>query len=79
MQATLWAVGLEDAGVAIDELREALPDNPRWAVTVRQGVLLLRYLGNSRNEAWTLCEQAWHVLRPHWIARVAHTPRIWLT
>ncbi|WP_083007597.1 urease accessory protein UreD [Halomonas sp. GT] len=79
VQATLWAVGLEDAGAAIDELREALPDNPRWAVTVRHGVLLLRYLGNSRNEAWALCEQAWHLLRPRWISRAAHTPRIWLT
>ncbi|TVP47960.1 MAG: urease accessory protein UreD [Halomonas sp.] len=79
VQATLWAVGISDAPAAIEALREALPDNPRWAVTVRQGVLLLRYLGNSRNEAWALCEQAWQLLRPRWIDRAAHTPRIWLT
>ncbi|MCA1771726.1 MAG: urease accessory protein UreD [Halomonas sp.] len=79
VQATLWAVGIADATGAIEALREALPDNPRWAVTVRHGVLLLRYLGNSRNEAWALCEQAWHLLRPRWIEREAHTPRIWLT
>lgn len=79
VQATLWAVGIADAPAAIDALREALPDNPRWAVTVRYGVLLLRYLGHSRNEAWALCEQAWQLLRPRWIEREAHTPRIWLT
>ncbi|XGA79813.1 urease accessory protein UreD [Halomonas sp. CH40] len=79
VQATLWAVGVSDASSAIDELRNTLPDNPRWAVTVRHGVLLLRYLGHCRNEAWALCEQAWQLLRPRWIARDAHTPRIWLT
>lgn len=79
VQATLWAVGIADVAGAIEALREALPDNPRWAVTVRHGVLLLRYLGNARNEAWALCEQAWHLLRPLWIEREAHTPRIWLT
>ncbi|WP_346796717.1 urease accessory protein UreD [Halomonas sp. Bachu 37] len=79
VQATLWAVGLSDAVEAIEALRETLPDSPRWAVTQRHGVLLLRYLGNSRNEAWTLCERAWHLLRPRLIERDAHTPRIWLT
>ncbi|XKF15398.1 urease accessory protein UreD [Halomonas sp. BLK-85] len=79
VQATLWAVGVNDASSAIDELRSTLPDNPRWAVTVRHDVLLLRYLGRCRNEAWALCEQAWQLLRPRWVARDAHTPRIWLT
>ncbi|WP_249977468.1 urease accessory protein UreD [Vreelandella olivaria] len=79
VQATLWAVGLDDATDAIEALRGALPAHPRWAVTHRYGVLLLRYLGNSRNEAWALCEQAWHLLRPRWVERDAHTPRIWLT
>ncbi len=79
VQATLWAVGLDDAPAAIEALREALPDNPRWAVTERHGVLLMRYLGASRNEAWALCEHAWQLLRPRWIEREAHTPRIWLT
>ena len=79
VQATLWAVGISDAPAVIDELRDALPDNPRWAVTVRLGVLLLRYLGDSRNEGWALCEHAWQLLRPRWIEREAHIPRIWLT
>ncbi|MDR5906742.1 urease accessory protein UreD [Franzmannia qiaohouensis] len=81
VQATLWAVGLNDsdAAAAIEVLREALPDNTRWAVTLRHGVLLLRYLGHERNEAWAICQQAWELLRPVLLQRQAHTPRIWLT
>ncbi|MEQ6917255.1 urease accessory protein UreD [Halomonas aquatica] len=79
VQATLWAVGLEDEPGAVDALRDNLPMTPRWAVTVRHGVLLLRYLGNERNEAWHLCRQAWEILRPRLIGLPAHTPRIWLT
>ncbi|WP_412929271.1 urease accessory protein UreD [Halomonas sp.] len=80
VQATLWAVGLEDEREAVDALRDGLPGTaPRCAVTVRHGVLLLRYLGQERNEAWDLCRRAWEVLRPRLIGRPAHTPRIWLT
>lgn len=79
VQATLWAVGLDDEPEAIEALRESLPDSTRWAVTVRHGVLLLRYLGFDRNEAWALCEAAWRVLRPRLLGLEAHTPRIWLT
>lgn len=79
VQATFWAVGLDDEAEAIDLLREQLPDHNRWAVTRRGGVLLLRYLGTERNEAWALCEQAWHLLRPMLAGVSAHTPRIWMT
>lgn len=81
VQATLWALGLGDAEAlaAVEALREALPDNNRWAVTLRHGVLLLRYLGGERNEAWAICQQAWELLRPELMGCPAHTPRIWLT
>ncbi|MCB8889258.1 urease accessory protein UreD [Vreelandella malpeensis] len=79
VQATLWAVGLEEVDAAIEALRETLIACPHWAVTARHGVLLLRYLGGSRRDAWALCEQAWRLLRPRLIGREAHTPRIWLT
>lgn len=79
VQATLWAVGLGDEAEAIEALRERLPASPRWAVTVRHGALLLRYLGSERNEAWRLCEAAWRVLRPRLIDREACVPRIWRT
>ncbi|GGX92719.1 urease accessory protein UreD 2 [Litchfieldella qijiaojingensis] len=78
VQATLWAVGLED-DQAVAALREALPAAPYWAVTQRHGVLLLRYLGQERNQAWDLCQHAWEVLRPLLTGRQACVPRIWLT
>lgn len=79
VQATLWAVGLTDEAEAIEALRERLPASPHWAVTARHGVLLLRYLGTERNEAWALCEAAWKILRPRLIGREACVPRIWRT
>ena len=79
VQATLWVVGLEDDAAAIKTLRDALPANPHWAVTRRRGVVLLRYLGQERNEAWALCQQAWELLRPLLTGKAAIVPRIWLT
>lgn len=79
VQATLWVVGLDDEAGAIEALRETLPENHRWAVTRRRGVLLLRYLGQERNEAWALCQQAWELLRPRLTGQPASVPRIWLT
>lgn len=92
VQATLWAVGLEDESAAIERLRQGLGQGgndlagspgageaERWAVTVRDGVLLLRYLGHSRREAWSLCEAAWTLLRPMLMDREACVPRIWFT
>ncbi|WP_353981733.1 urease accessory protein UreD [Salinicola endophyticus] len=79
VQATLWAAGLAAPEVAVAALREALPAAPQWAVTQRLGVLLLRYLGDSRNQAWDYCQAAWHTLRPLLAEREACEPRIWRT
>ena len=79
VQATLWAVGLAEEVAAIEALRDAIATSPRWAVTVRHGVLLLRYLGQERNEAWDICQQAWACLRPMLSGSYAHPPRIWFT
>ncbi|MCR8913252.1 urease accessory protein UreD [Marinobacter panjinensis] len=79
VQATLWVVGLDDEAAAIEALRETLPASHRWAVTRRRGVVLLRYLGQERNEAWALCQQAWELLRPRLTGQPASVPRIWLT
>ncbi|BES70008.1 urease accessory protein UreD [Marinobacter nanhaiticus D15-8W] len=79
VQGTLWVVGLDDESEAIEALREQITVSPRWAVTRRRGVLLLRYLGNERNEAWAICQQAWEILRPRLTGYEAHIPRIWMT
>lgn len=79
VQATLWGVGLDAPSACIASLREVLPASPRWAVTFRHDVLLLRYLGDSRNEAWDLCQRAWDILRPSLCGRDACMPRIWFT
>ncbi|MDT8896226.1 urease accessory protein UreD [Halomonas sp. I1] len=81
VQASLWAAGFseEDAAEAVAALRDEVSGSPRWAVTTRNGVLLLRYLGNARNEAWDLCRHARDVLRPRLVGRRAQEPRIWRT
>ncbi|MEP6134019.1 urease accessory protein UreD, partial [Marinobacter sp.] len=79
VQATLWVVGLEDEAGAIEAIREQLPASAHWAITRRRGVVLLRYLGNERNEAWDVCQRAWEVLRPLLAGQSAVVPRIWLT
>ncbi|MFP4271479.1 MAG: urease accessory protein UreD [Halothiobacillaceae bacterium] len=79
VQSTLWAVGLEDPADAVAQLRATLPLSPRWGVTERAGVMLMRYLGHEANEAWSLCEQAWTILRPRLVGTTAVPPRIWRT
>lgn len=79
VHATLWAVGLSDPAETITELRDNIPANHNWAVTYRRGVLLLRYLGMERNEAWDILQQAREILRPRLTGHKAVIPRIWLT
>lgn len=79
VQATLWAVGLRDGQVTVEWLREQLEPQPCWAVTWRHDVLLLRYLGDSRRDAWQLLESAWTQLRPQLAGCEACVPRIWRT
>ncbi|TDB02321.1 urease accessory protein UreD [Halomonas marinisediminis] len=79
VQGTLWVVGLPDPAEATVALRDALPAAEYWAVTVRRGVLLLRYLGQERNQAWALFQHARELLRPRLTGQAATVPRIWLT
>ena len=79
VQATLWVVGLDNEAGAIEVIREQLPESKNWAITRRRGVVLLRYLGNERNEAWKICQSAWEILRPLLTGQSAVVPRIWLT
>ena len=79
VHATLWTVGLSHPDATIAALRVQLPATNNWAVTLRREVLLLRYIGYERNEAWQLFEQARHIIRPLLTGHKATTPRIWLT
>lgn len=79
VHATLWAVGLSEPTEAISALREHIPAAKHWAVTYRREVLLLRYLGTERNQAWQLFQQARDILRPLLTGQPAVIPRIWLT
>ncbi len=78
VHATLWTIGLSNPDAAIKALREHLPASKNWAVTYRREVLLLRYIGDERNEAWALFQQAREVLRPLLTGHEATIPRIWL-
>lgn len=79
VQATLWAVGMADGQATVEWLREQLEPQSCWAVTCRHDVLLLRYLGDSRRDAWQLLESVWTLLRPRLAGREACIPRIWRT
>ncbi len=79
VHATLWAAGLSDPAEAIAALRAHVPAANHWAATYRRGVLLLRYLGQERNEAWALLQHARDILRPRLTGHQAVVPRIWLT
>ena len=48
-------------------------------VTLLNGVLVLRYLGNSTEQAHRLLRSAWQILRPAVTGKPATPPRIWNT
>lgn len=48
-------------------------------VTLLNGVLVLRYLGNSTEQAHRLLRKAWQTLRPQVTGKAATPPRIWNT
>lgn len=48
-------------------------------VTLLNGVLVLRYLGDSTEQVLRLFRHAWHILRPPVTGRTATPPRIWNT
>ncbi len=48
-------------------------------VTLVNGVLVVRYLGNSTAQAQRLFRHLWHIIRPSVTGRPATPPRIWNT
>ena len=73
-----WAVGLDDEVAAIEVLKHIYRTTTAGP-SPGAGACCYCASGTERNEAWALCEQAWHLLRPMLASVPAHTPRIWLT
>lgn len=77
--ATFVATSVEPA--TLEELRESLPQGEHGvlAATLLDDLLVLRYLGESTNEARKLFLRAWQKIRPNLLHREANLPRIWAT
>lgn len=66
--------------VALQSLRELAADEvEHFAVTQARGVLLMRYRGDSGEQARALFRRCWEWLRPQFNGRTACAPRIWNT
>jgi urease accessory protein len=74
--ATLYATPADTR--LLERLREMLPD-PELGMTLVDGLLALRYLGDSVARANRCFVRAWEELRPAVIGRPTCAPRIWNT
>lgn len=73
------APNLDKDGEALVESLRADLDSTNFSVTLRLGVLLVRYLGSDMNTCRAGMWQAWALIRPIILDRPACIPRIWLT
>ena len=62
-----------------DLIRELCASHPQAAVSLVDGVLVLRALAAQAESIRKLFIAAWHALRPAVIGREAVPPRIWNT
>ena len=69
-----------DTGL-LDTIRQVLPDDHRQELgaTLVDGLLVVRYLGDSTANARYLFTEIWKLLRPALLQRPPCTPRIWNT
>lgn len=79
VSATLMATPVSEADIT--ELRDALlTDNSQMmSMTLIDGVLLARYLGQHVRDASRYFQQIWQSLRPRMMGVPAMMPRIWAT
>ena len=63
----------------VDAVRALLVDKPLAAVSLVDGVLVVRALAPQAAPVRELFAAAWRVLRPAILGRPAHAPRIWST
>jgi len=78
--ATSPALGVDENAALLAELR-ALPVKPGdlCSATLVSGVVVMRYLGNSVENARILFEKGWRLARPLIFGRPVCHPRIWST
>jgi urease accessory protein len=64
-----------------DSVRNLIPEKyrPQLGVTLVDGLLIIRYLGDSTERARRLFIDIWKVLRPTILNRTPSVPRIWNT
>jgi urease accessory protein len=64
-----------------DSVRSQIPEKyrPQLGVTLVDGLLIIRYLGDSTERARRLFIDIWKVLRPSILNRTPSVPRIWNT
>lgn len=75
-------VSTDEQQVLLEALRQTLQQHqlePFFAMTFVQNFCIVRYLGDSANQARDGFTFLWEVLRPELIQRQACHPRIWLT
>lgn len=79
VMATLYATPATPA--LLEAVRPHCQDiaNGSAGVTLFNGVLVVRYLGNSTAQAQRLFRHLWHIIRPLVTGRSATPPRIWNT
>ncbi len=76
---TLYAT-LGDSAL-IDSIRQSIPgeSTDQLGITLVDGLLIARYLGNSTERARSLLVSIWKALRPAVLNRTPCAPRIWNT
>ena len=78
MSTLLWAGPALDAD-ALVLARACCAEHRHAACTQLPGVWLARWLGDSAEAALAWQRALWQRLRPYWLDRPAHAPRIWRT
>lgn len=63
----------------ISSVRQTLSDQPQFAVTTFDGLMIVRYLGNSTEQAKNGFIQVWSKLRSELNGKPVCLPRIWAT
>ena len=75
--ATLLATNAQIS--TLEKAREWCNPDKQAGATLFNGVLVVRYLGNSTAQAHHLFRHIWQAIRPEIVGRAASMPRIWNT